>query len=322
MMMSSGMPMGPNNPMGPNMTAPSALRGNRSNSITSAACGVLAALLAVVAVGANLAAQFTSGVQAVEVYASVVDKSGQPVRGLTRDDFELLEDGQPQTLTAFAAGDFPLTVALAVDHSFSMAQNRSRMLNGSKSAAKSFLSALRPADESLVVGIGTKAAVIAAADVPREQQIATVTGLSAWGTTPLHDAILTSIDAVDAAKGRRALVILSDGDDRYSTATADDVLARARQSNVMVYPIALGRNRPPLFAEIASVTGGRSFHESDPRRLDQVMLTVAELLREQYLLGYSPTRLPTAGTNEWRAITVRVKKPGVTVRARDGYYTR
>lgn len=266
--------------------------------------------------------QFTSGVQAVEVYASVVDKTGDPVRGLTKDDFEVLEDGQPQTVSAFAAGDFPLTVALAVDHSFSMAQNRSRMLVASKSAAKTFLNALRPADESLVVGIGTSAKVLAPPEMARDQQIATVAGLSAWGTTPLYDAILASIDAVDAAKGRRALVILSDGDDKYSAATADDVTARARRSNVMVYPIALGRNRPPLFAEIASISGGRSFHESDPRKLDAVMLSVATQLREQYLLGYSPSRPAAPGKNEWRSITVRVKRPGVTVRARDGYFAR
>lgn len=270
----------------------------------------------------GVARQFTSGVQAVEVYASVVDRNGEPVRGLTRDDFEVLEDGQPQTLSAFAAGDFPLTVALAVDHSFSMAQDRGRMLQASKSAAKAFLSALRPADESLVVGIGTRAVVIAAADVPRDGQAATVAGLNAWGTTPLHDAILASIDAVDAARGRRALVILSDGDDRYSDATAQDVLARARRSNVMVYPVALGRSRPALFAEIATLTGGRSYHERDPAKLEAAMGKIAAQLREQYLLGYSPARLPAPGASEWRSIAVRVKKPGVTVRARDGYYTR
>jgi Ca-activated chloride channel family protein len=263
--------------------------------------------------------QFSSGVQAVEVYASVVDRNGEPVRGLTKDDFEVLEDGQPQTLSAFAAGDFPLTVALAVDHSFSVA---GPMLNASKSAARAFLNALRPADESLVVGIGSRVTIIAGPEVSRPEQIDTVAKLSAWGTTTLHDAIVASIDEVDAARGRRALVILSDGDDRYSTASAADALTRARRSNVMIYPIALGRNRPPLFAEISTVTGGRSFHQRDLKGLDKVMVTIAAQLHEQYLLGYSPARVPTAGKNEWRAITVRVKKAGVTVRARDGYFTR
>jgi Ca-activated chloride channel homolog len=298
------------------------VRGKRLDSITSILIRSCLPLLLVLGLVGEGQGQFTSGVQAVEVYASAVDKNGEPVRGLTKDDFEILEDGQPQTLSAFAAGDFPLTAALAVDHSFSMAQNRNRMLIASKSAAKTFLMALRPADESLVVGIGTRATIIAAPDVARDQQIATVARLSAWGTTPLYDAILASIDAVDAAKGRRALVILSDGDDKYSTATVEDVLERARRSNVMVYPIGLGKNRAPLFAEIASITGGRSYHESDPRKLDPVMLSIAAQLREQYLLGYSPSRLPTPGKNEWRSITVRVKRPGVTVRARDGYFTR
>jgi Ca-activated chloride channel homolog len=293
--------------------------GNSSDSITSRlirSCLPLALTLCVVA---DVRGQFTSGVQAVEVYASVVDRNGEPVRSLTKDDFEVLEDGEPQVLSAFAAGDFPLTVALAVDHSFSMA---GPMLTASKSAARVFLTALRPADESLVVGIGSRVTIIADPEVERAEQIDTVANLSAWGTTTLHDAIIASIGEVDASRGRRALVILSDGDDRYSTASAGDALTRARRSNVMVYPIALGRGRPPLFAEIATVTGGRSFHQRDLKGLDKVMVTIAGQLHEQYLLGYAPSRLPTPGKNEWRSITVRVKKPGLTVRARDGYFTR
>ena len=267
----------------------------------------------------DIRGQFTSGVQAVEVYASVVDRNGEPVRGLTKDDFELLEDGQPQALSAFAAGDFPLTVALAVDHSFSMA---GPMLNASKSATRAFLNALRPADESLVVGIGSRVTIIAGPDVSRSGQIDTVSKLTAWGTTTLHDAIIASIGEVDASRGRRALIVLSDGDDRYSTASPGDTLDRARRSNVMIYPIALGRQRPPLFAEIATMTGGRSYHQRDLKGLDKLVVTIAAQLHEQYLLGYSPSKLPVPGKNEWRSITVRVKKPGVTVRARDGYFTR
>lgn len=264
-------------------------------------------------------AQFTSGANAVEVYASVVDAKGEPVRGLTRGDFEILEDGVPQELSAFAEGDFPLTVAVALDRSFSMAN---RPLAAAKSAARSFLSALRPADESMVIAIGSEVTKITDLGAPRPQQMAAVDALSAWGTTTLHDAIVAAIDAIDASRGRRALVILSDGDDRYSETSAQEAIARARRSNVMVYPIALGRVRPPLFAEIATLTGGRSYHVRDLKGLDQLLATIARQLAQQYLLGYSPARPPVSGSNEWRSITVRVKKPGLTVRARDGYYVR
>jgi Ca-activated chloride channel family protein len=255
----------------------------------------------------------------VEVYASVVDASGQPVRGLQVEDFEVLEDGTPQTISAFTAGDFPLTVALALDHSFSMA---GPPLAAVKRAARNFLGALRAEDEVSVVGISSRVEVVAKAGSPRPRQIAAVDALNAWGTTTLHDSILAAIDTVDGSRGRRALVILSDGDDRYSEASAADTIARARRSNVIVYPIALGKLRPPLFAELSTLTGGRSYHARDLKGLDETLATIAAQLREQYLLGYSPSRTPVAGANEWRSISVRVKKPGVSVRARDGYYVR
>ncbi|MBA2303243.1 MAG: VWA domain-containing protein [Acidobacteria bacterium] len=272
------------------------------------------------AMPARESAQFTSSVNLVEVYASVVeDGSGEPVRGLPQEDFEILEDGQPQTITAFSAGDFPLTAALALDASFSMA---GPPLTRVKSAARAFLNALSPSDEAVTVGIGSEASVLASASTNKAAHLDAVDGLSAWGTTPLHDAIIASIAAVDASRGRRALVILSDGDDRYSDAAAADAVERARRSNVIVYPVALGTLRPPLFAELATLTGGRSFHAPGLSGLDGMLTMIVAQLREQYLLGYSPGRQPVAGSNEWRSITVRVKKPGVSIRARDGYYVR
>ena len=265
------------------------------------------------------ARQFTSGVNVVEVYAAATDADGNPVTGLRREDFKVLEDGQPQDVTAFAEGDFPLSVAMGLDRSFSMG---AKQLPAAVSAARTFLGELRPQDQSMIVAIGSEIEVIAPLSTDRRAQQRALSSLKPWGTTGLHDAIVEAIDAVQAAKGRRALVLLSDGSDRYSRMSASDALERARRSDVMIYPVAFGRNRPPLFAELASLTGGRSFQPRDPAQLNVTMRTIANELRHQYLLGYTPSRPIVAGDGQWRSITVRIDRPGVTVRARDGYLAK
>lgn len=273
----------------------------------------------IVALGALAAGQFTSGVNLVEVYASVTDARGEPVRDLAREDFEVREDGVPQTLSAFAAGDFPLSVAVAVDASFSMAGPRLEMV---RSAARTFLGELRPGDEAMIVSIGSLVEVAAPLSTDRRVQLDAVGRIAAFGTTPMHDAIIQSIEAVQFAKGRRALLLLSDGDEKYSEASADDALARARRSDVMVYPVAVGRRYPELFAELATLTGGRSSHARDAKALMDTVRAVARDLRHQYLLGYTPQRPIQPGREQWRSIDVRVKRAGVRVRARDGYLVR
>lgn len=261
------------------------------------------------------ASQFASGVAAVEVYAAVTDGKGEPVRDLTAADFEILEDGQPQTVSTFVAGDFPLTVAVGLDRSFSVAGDR---LAAMKRATVTFLDALRPEDEVILLKIGSTVETVKDKALVRSD----VERTDAFGTTALHDAIVAAIDAVDASRGRRALVLLSDGNDRYSRATAGDVLARARTANVIVYPIAFGRDRPELFAELAALTGGRSFNTRNERDLSGTLQTIARELRFQYLLGYSPSRPLAAGANEWRSIAIKVKRPGLRVRGRDGYLVK
>lgn len=263
--------------------------------------------------------QFTSGVNVVEVYASVTDDRGKPIQGLTRADFGVREDGVPQALSVFTEGDLPLSVAIAVDASFSMAGAR---LELARSAARIFLGELRQADEAMVIAIGSQVQTVAPLTGDRRAQLDAVARIDAFGTTSLYDAIIGAIDAVQPAKGRRALVLLSDGDDRYSDAPASTALARARRSDVMVYPIALGRQRPELFAELATLTGGRSFHARDARGLPDIVRGIARDLRHQYLLGYTPSRAIQPGSDEWRSIEVVVKRPGARVRARDGYVAR
>jgi Ca-activated chloride channel homolog len=280
----------------------------------------LACVLGTLGLSASPAAeQFRSGVNVVEVYASATDAAGAPVKGLSRADFEVREDGRPQEISTFAAGEFPLAVAIAIDRSFSMAGER---LEVARSAARTFLGQLRGEDESMIIGIGSRTEVLAPLSRDRSAQYAALASLDAFGTTGLYDAIVASIDAVQPARGRRALVLLSDGDDRYSAATAADALQRARASDVLIYPVAIGRTRPPLFAELAILTGGRSFHLRDARQLPETLRSIAEELRHQYLIGYSPERPIAPGSHEWRSIAVSVPRKGVTVRARDGYLAR
>src|SRR5688572_13050881 len=265
------------------------------------------------------ARQFSSGVSVVEVYATVTDKRGQPVTGLDREAFSVRENGEPQPISTFAAGEFPLSVAVAVDRSFSMTGDR---LAAAKSGARIFLGALRPADESMLIAVGSTTDVIATLSRHRPEQLEALNRLDAFGTTGLYDAIVTALDAIQPARGRRALVLLSDGSDRYSRATAAEVLERARAADVLIYPIAIGRSRPQAFAELATLTGGRSFHLRDARTLPETLRRIAGELRNQYLLGFSPSRPIVAGSNEWRSIAVAVRRPGTAVRARDGYMAK
>jgi len=266
---------------------------------------------------AIVSAQFASGVNLVEVYATVTDRRGEPIAGLSAADFHVSEDGQPQRVTTFAATDVPLAVAIAIDRSFSMGSR----LSWAKSAARTLVGALVPADRAMVVSIGSETEIAAPLTLDRASVFRAIERLDAWGTTPLYDATMTAIDAVQLAAGRRALVLLSDGRDRYSDTSSSALLERARHDDVLVYPVAIGATRPAFFAELAAATGGRSFFARTPADLQTAMSAIARELRGQYLLGYVPAR-PAADEPGWRAITVVVDRADVAVRARDGYYAR
>src|SRR6476619_623343 len=180
---------------------------------------------------------FSSSVQLVEVYATVTDDKGELVTGLRQSDFTVLEDGAPQEVTTFAAGEFPLTVALGVDRSFSMAGEPLRL---AKQASQGFLRELKPNDRSMVVAISNEADVIAPLSADHAAQSRAIAELDAWSTTALYDAIVGTLDRLEPEPGRQAIVVFSDGADRYSDHTAAAVLERARRSNALIYPIAIG----------------------------------------------------------------------------------
>jgi Ca-activated chloride channel family protein len=263
-------------------------------------------------------AQFSSGVQLIEVYATVTDRNGELITGLRQSDFQVFENDRPQEISAFAAGEFPLTVALGVDRSFSMAGEPLRL---AKLASQTFLRQLKPGDRSMVVAISNNADVIAPLSSDHEAQAKAIAALDPWSTTALYDAVIVALDRLEPEKGRQALVVFSDGADRYSQATSGQVIARARRGQALVYPITIGKARVPAAVELATLTGGRSFLLRNAKELERTLTTIARELRYQYLIGYVPNVPSKLGAPEWRSIRVALKTPadGVRVRARDGY---
>ncbi len=274
-------------------------------------------LLVVLALAAAPAAQFRGGVDLVELYVSVVDDRGVPVTGLTRDDFIVREDNQPQPVSVFSAERAPLSLALAIDRSFSVEGPR---LDVMKTAAAQLLGRLQPDAQVLLLAIGSQVVELAPMSADRPAQIAAVGEIEAFGATSLHDAIILAVDRIQADRGRRALVLLSDGADRYSQASAVDVAEHVRTRDVLVFPVAVGTDATPLFREIAAGTGGRAIGVRNASRLGSVLQTLADELSAQYVIGYVPNH--PASVREWRRISVSVTRRGVSVRTRQGYWTR
>ena len=279
---------------------------------------VLVLLLAGLGVAPQLRAQFATGVQLVEIYATVTRADGSAVAGLKASDFEVLEDGTAQPISVFVEGECPVTVALGVDRSFSMAGEPLRL---AMRASQAFLRALRPKDRSMVWAIADDAEVIAPLDAPRDEQLLALAKLTPWSTTALHDSVIAALDRLEREPGRQALVLFTDGSDRYSRASVADVLERVRRSNALVYGIGVGKTRAPILAEMAAVSGGRSLQVRNPEALEPALAAIARELQQQYLLGYAQPPRRSGSQARWRSITVRLtgNAAGARVRARDGY---
>jgi VWFA-related protein len=248
----------------------------------------------------------------------VVTDGGKFVRGLTRKDFQVREDGVPQQVTFFAAEDSPLEVVVAVDVSGSMVE----ALPTLKVAVKEFLTALRPTDRVTVLGFNDMVFTLAKNATDLDERLAAVDELSAWGGTAMYDAAIRAIGLLSKRPGRKALVMFTDGEDRVSRMTEDDARAKLETSNVMFYAVGQGQamrlpNLHQTLDRFASTSGGRAFFEPDEKNLVRVFQEIVEELSHHYLLGYSP--LKGASDGSWRKIDVRLVGKKHRVRAREGY---
>lgn len=265
---------------------------------------------------------FRAAVRTVPVYATVVDRAGRLVPDLTADDFEILDNGRPASITLFSNDPQPFTAVVMLDTSASMTAHFELL----KRAAEQFLLRLLPADRAQVGAFNDKLQLSGTFTNDRDDLIAALDDLQFGNPTRLNDAIAFSLDALAGVEGRRVVLLFSDGEDTASRLRFGPVLERARREDVMVYAIGLEveyfngirrvRSRPDRnLRRLAEETGGGYFELKQSDALGPTFTRVAQELRSQYLLGFAPETLD----GRVHRLDVRVRQSGMTVRARRSY---
>ena len=276
--------------------------------------------------------QFRSGIAVVRVDALVTD-GRRPVSGLTASQFELRDSGVPQTVTDLQYEELPLNVLCVLDVSGSVA---GPMLEHLRRAYLSVVDGLRAGDRAALITLASKALLRAPLTADRARLRSLADQLVSGGSTSLYDAVFAALALREEDSGRTLLLLLSDGRDTSSWLTAQKVVAAARRTDVVIYPVTVGatmpiervagRNRlePPaeqtaaeqFLDALSDDTGGRVVPAADEGRLAETLTAILKEFRERYVLSYTPTGVPAGG---WHPIEVRVKGRGLTVRARRGY---
>jgi Ca-activated chloride channel family protein len=282
----------------------------------AASCVVLAA-----AVTAAQQPTFKTGTQLVPVYVTVTDSAKRLVPGLVKEDFEVLDNGKPAPIVLFDSEVQPITVVVMLDTSGSMTAT----LDLLKAAAEQFLLRLLPEDRGKVGAFNDKIQFAGDFTSDRDELIASLRDLDYGNPTRLYDAVDASLEELRGIDGRRAILVFTDGEDTYSKVGRGRVLDRARAEEVMIYAIGLEsnffngvqrvRSRPDRGLKgLADETGGGYFELKRTDELGPTFTRVAQELHSQYSLAFAP-----ATDAKVHKLEVKVKKPGMTARARRSY---
>src|SRR5436305_4918966 len=254
----------------------------------------------------------------VELYTTVLDRERHPVQGLTQKDFAVAEDGVKQEITRFEkVNDQPIHAAVTLDISASMEKS----LDKARTAAlELFQKVIQPKDRAALVTFNDhpNLTVKFTNDVPT--LAGGLAGLKAERGTALYDSIIFTLYYFTGVKGQRALLLLTDGKDEGSRFTFDDAMEYARRAGVTIYAIGLGDDPDKRkLGKLSGESGGRAFFLKSIDDLPGIYSTIEEELRSQYLIAYQSTNT-TSGGNTFRAIDLKVSKPGLEAKTIRGYY--
>jgi Ca-activated chloride channel family protein len=274
-------------------------------------------------------------VDLVLVNAAVTDRSGRPVTGLKKADFQLWEDKVPQDILYFSSEEIPVSLAVVFDVSGSMADK----LSVSRDAVRKFLQTGGPRDEYALIEFNSRPEVTREFTLDSaafQNQLALA---SSSGYTALYDAVYLGIERLRHAHNqRKALLLVTDGEDNHSHYTFNDIKELAKESDIQLFAIGIsgypalrlgsstidarkGSHKPGQDAlqELVDLVGGQSFFTADARNLDGICAKISESLRNEYVIGYAPTN--AARNGQWRKLRLKVNELShATVHARSGYY--
>jgi Ca-activated chloride channel homolog len=275
---------------------------------------------------------FRGGVDLVPLNVTATDGSRRYLTDLEPQDFQIFEDGRQQHVTFFQKTGLPLALALLLDTSASMDQS----LPIAQEAAVGFVRALAPADTASIIDFDTRVEVRQDFSGDRNALEQAIRQTAAGGSTSLYNAVYIALKELGktvrqellAEPRRRALVVLSDGEDTTSLVSFDEVLDLAARSDTTIYAIGLlgpetsaaTRSNAARFVlgRLTQQTGGRAFFPVDAKDLNGIYGEITAELSSQYSLAYESDNLRTDG--QFRRIAVRIERPGVVARARPGYY--
>jgi Ca-activated chloride channel homolog len=267
-------------------------------------------------------------VDLVLVPVTVTDPMNRLVTGLERDNFQLYDNNIPQTIKTFSTEDAPLSIGIIFDLSGSM---QSKFIRARK-ALTEFLRTCNPKDEFFVVGFNDRPAVLVDYTSDVDDVEARMVMLRPENRTALIDAMYLGVNKLRQAKyQRKALLVISDGGDNRSRYTEGELTRIVRESEVQIYGIGIfdayapteeEQNGPILLKEVTETTGGRLFKVLDIQDLSDIAERISEELRNEYVLGYTPTDRRRNGS--WRKVRVRLAPPPglpmMDVHSREGYY--
>lgn len=258
---------------------------------------------------------------------TVTDKHGRYINDLKKDDFKVLDDRKPATLSSFRSEtDLPLQVGLLIDASNSV---RDRFKFEQEAAIEFLNAVIRPHyDKAFVVGFDVTPEVVQDFTDDTEKLSIGVRSLRAGGGTAMYDALYFAcrdklLKQEQTGPVRRAIILLSDGEDNASHVTREEAIDMAQRAEAIVYTIStnisgMKGQGDKVLVRIADATGGTAFFPFQMRDVSNAFLSIQEELRSQYSASYKPSDFVADG--RYRTIDIQALTKGLKVRARKGYY--